>query len=153
MIPPLRKWCDKHNGSWLTIGGDPAHLVWWRLMASAVQRLPADDRFRRTVQGRPVQRALLIADMLAYPAWWALHIAVSVALAPLDVLAGGVVPAFMSVVSGIAGPRNPRSVSRLLRVLTRLDPPPLRAAWFRRDGGGLYVIETREQARLPGEVT
>lgn len=153
MIPPLRKWCDERDGRWSTIGGDPAHLVWWRLLASAWKRRPQEDRCRRVVQGRPVARALLIADLLVYPAWWALYIAACVVLAPLDVLAGGIVPAFMDLASGLAGPRNPRSVSRLLRVLTRLDPAPLRAAWFRRDDGRFYVVETRERGRLPGEVT
>lgn len=153
MIPRLRKWCDKHNGQWETIRDEPSHVIWWRLLASAWQGLPDDVHCRRVVQGRPVQRALLIADLLVYPAWWALHLAAGVIFTPIDLMAGGVVPAFMNVAAGLAGPRDPRSMSRLLRVLTRLDPPPLRAAWFRHDDGALYVVETREHPCLPGEVT
>lgn len=121
----------------------------WSYLLGAFVPTPRNGEVRRWIVGRPVTRALLIADVVFYPVWWALLLVTMAALSVLMIPWAGLreLPdAALAIIQGIAGPDDPRSVSRLFgRLATRLDPPPLRLDAVRVEGvERLQLVETRE---------
>lgn len=143
MIPPLHRWMDRIAES------EESHRTarMWTFMLSAFRRVPAEKEVRRWITKRPITRALLIADVVLYPAWWAIWFVLQLVLVALLVPWGGlrelrwVGPA---ILAAVAGPSDPRTASRLLRgIANRFDPPPITVEWTRDHDGCFTGREVR----------